>query len=50
MGNGFMLVIALLYLGAAIGYAKDRNWWMALTVLCYAVANVALVAAVAKRV
>lgn len=43
MGNAFMLLIALLYLGAAIGYARERNWPMVLVSLCYGTANVSLV-------
>jgi uncharacterized membrane protein len=48
MGNGFMLVIALCYLGAAVGYAKEKNWPMVLVALCYGTANVALVWAAKK--
>ena len=45
MGNGFMLIIAALYLCAAVGYVVDRNGWMALVVFCYAISNIAFVKA-----
>lgn len=49
MGNGFMLLIAALYLCAAIGYWIDGNWPWVIVTLCYATANVALVLAASRR-
>jgi hypothetical protein len=45
-GNGFMLLIACLYFCAAVGYVKERNGWMAVVVICYGLANVAIVLSV----
>jgi hypothetical protein len=44
-GDGFMLVIAALYLCAAVGYSIDRNGWMAAVMVCYALSNIAIVQA-----
>jgi sugar phosphate permease len=45
-GNGFMLLIAFLYLCAGVGYVIDRKGWLAVVVVCYAIANVAMVLSV----
>jgi hypothetical protein len=48
-GNGFMLLIACLYFCAAVGYVIDRNAWMAVVVVCYGLANVAMVLSVMRK-
>jgi hypothetical protein len=45
VGDGFMLLIAALYLCAGIGYAIENNGWLTVVVWCYAIANVAFVKA-----
>jgi hypothetical protein len=44
-GDWFMLLIAAEYALACVFYAMDGRWWMALTVLCYGVANFSIVKA-----
>jgi len=39
-----MIIIALLYFGQAVIYAWSTNYALSVVVLCYAVANAALIA------
>ena len=42
MGRFFMVVIALLYLGASFSFLTERKWLWALVTVCWGIGNLAL--------
>ena len=42
MSRFFMVVIALLYLGASLSFLTERKWLWALVATCWGIGNLAL--------